>query len=152
MFRLLSSLALVMFASLLPSLASADEYVRMQNRWKPDNWIHVENGFVQASQAQPGWWSADWVLEPAGDGRHVRFRNRWTSAYLHVEYGALQAGSIQPGWWSAMWVIESVINQNEFHRVRNRWTGAYLHVEHHQIQAGQIEPGWWSAMWRMHGL
>lgn len=152
MLNILSRLALLFVITLMPGFASADQYVQMQNRWKPDQWIHVEHGPVQVGQVQQGWWSKDWVIEPVGDGQHVRFKNRWKNTYLHVEYGPLMAGNIQPGWWSAMWILEDGPYGTNFHRLRNRWTGVYMHIEFGQLMAGQIQPGWWSAMWTLHGM
>jgi hypothetical protein len=39
-----------------------DGWSYIQNRWQPNEWIHVENqtGFAQYAGAQVGWYSAMW--------------------------------------------------------------------------------------------
>lgn len=37
-------------------------YLRIVNRWKPDQMIHIQNGAPQAGVAPAGWWSAQWVI------------------------------------------------------------------------------------------
>ncbi len=120
-------------------------YRKIGNRWQTDKYIHVENG-LKATTIQPGWWSAQWVLEPVAGTQYYRIRNRYTSAYLHAEYGTLQAGSIQSGWHTAQWLLESV--QSHF-RIRNRYHNTYLHVENGPLELGPADPSWGSAQWRI---
>jgi Astacin (Peptidase family M12A)/Ricin-type beta-trefoil lectin domain len=35
---------------------------RIQNRWKPEQHLHIENGVLDASAIRPEWWSAQWIL------------------------------------------------------------------------------------------
>jgi len=122
-------------------------YVRIQNRWKPSEYLAVQQGpLVSDPSVQEGWWSAMWTLEPVPGTEFHRFRNRWTGVAIHCEDGPVTAGEIEPGWWSAMWVLEPVPGSS-FHRIRNRWKGTYLHTENGRLELGEIEPGWWSAMW-----
>jgi hypothetical protein len=46
-------------------VADAQPYMWLQNRWKPEQFIHIETGAVQAGPIQPGWWSAMWNIRPA---------------------------------------------------------------------------------------
>jgi hypothetical protein len=113
-------------AVLWPLAASAQGgFVRLESVWKPGEQIHIETGAPTSSATQPGWQSADWLLEPAGAGQ-VRIKNRWRGTYLHLESGALAAGAIQPGWQSAIWVTESA--GEGVLRFRNAWKGTYLNI------------------------
>jgi len=133
----------------LPSVAEAQEsYVRIESVWKPNHQINIETGSPIASETQPTWWSADWVLEPAGRDQ-VRIKNRWKGTYLHLETGRLTAGPIEPGWLSAMWVMENA--GQGLTRFQNAWKGTYLNIESGTLTAGPIQPGWNSAMWRVKG-
>jgi len=120
-------------------------FVRIENRWRPGQFINVEHGLT-SGPAQRGWHSADWAIDDLGDG-HVRIGNRWREGhYLHVESGRLESGPIQAGWHSAQWTVERA---DGFVRLRNRWTGHYIHVENGRLEAGAIQPGWHSAMWSL---
>lgn len=35
---------------------------RIQNRWKPDQYLHVENGVIQSGTILAGWHSSLWIL------------------------------------------------------------------------------------------
>jgi len=81
------------------------DYIRLQNRWKPEQFLNIEHGRLESGPIQPGWFSAMWLLEDA-DAGFVRLRNRWKpDEFIHVEYGTVASGAIQPGWYSAMWGI-----------------------------------------------
>lgn len=124
------------------------EFVRIENRWRPSEFVHVEHGLA-FGPIQPGWHSAQWVIERTEDG-YFRIANRWRDTdYLHVENGRLESGPILPGWHSAMWVIEPA--EQPYVRIRNRWRPEqYIHVERGRLRAGRIQPGWHSAMWLIH--
>lgn len=117
-----------------------------QNRWKPNQHIHVEFGKVEAGKIENGWWSAQWLIEDAGNG-YVRIKNRWKNTYLNNETGKLAIGKIESGWWSAQWIIENA--GDGYVRFKNRWKGTYLHNQYGNLQLGTIESGWWSAQWRI---
>lgn len=86
-------------------LEQVGQFVRLRSV-SSGNYLHVENGPLVLGPAQPGWWSAMWIIEQV-DGAHVRLRNRWRrNLYIHIENGRVEAGPIQPGWWSAMWRLE----------------------------------------------
>jgi hypothetical protein len=133
---------------LFPAVAAAFE--RIENRWKPDQAIHIEHGAVEASPAEPSWWSAQWTVEPGAGEGYVRLRNRWKpDQYLHIQRGSVEASTIEPGWWSAQWRVEPVAGEG-FVRLANRWKpDHYLHIEQGSLAAGPIEEGWWSAQWAL---
>ena len=134
------------------SLASAQEFVQLENRWQKDGkttyTIHVQEPTPAAGRVEPGWWSKDWIVEDAGGG-FVRFKNRWRGTYLHVQNAELECGEIQPGWWSAQWVLEPT--GDNFFRIKNRWRNTYLHIQNAGLEAGAIQPNWWSAQWALKG-
>jgi len=65
--------------------ASAQTFVRIENRYRPAMQVNVEAGPVTASQTQPSWWSADWVFEPTGAANTYRIKNRYKGTYLNIE-------------------------------------------------------------------
>jgi hypothetical protein len=129
--------------------APSESYVRIENRWKPDQQINVETGALASSPAQPGWFSADWIFEPVADGNYVRIKNRFTGAYIHQQNGRLEAGAMQRDWQSAMWQTEPA--DDGFYRLKNRKTGDYLNIENGTLEVGKALPGWQSAMWKLTG-
>jgi len=137
--------AVALLLALGAAPATAQTFVRLQNRWTGD-YIHVENGFPESGTIREGWFSAMWVVEPVPGTEYRRLKNRYTGKYLHVENGPLQQGDIQPGWFSAMWTQEPVPG-TDYYRFQNRYTGKYLHVEGGPLQVGDIQQGWFSAMW-----
>lgn len=144
----ITSTLLTLITALFMSAATADSFYRIQNHWKPNQEINLETGAPTSSPTKPGWWSADWILEPTGEPGHVRLKNRWKGTYLNVENGSLQATAIKPGWWSAMWRLEPA--SQGLYRIRNKWKpNDYLNIEHGRLEASAIKPGWWSAKWRI---
>jgi len=122
-------------------------FQHLVNRWTSEH-IHNQSQRLELGGIQPGWWSAQWVLEPVvGEPAFVRIRNRWTDEYLHNQNRRLELGGIQPGWWSAQWVLEPVAGAPSYVRIRNRWTDEYLHNENRLLELGGIQPDWWSAQW-----
>lgn len=132
---------------LIAGAADAAPFKRIENRWKPGQYIHVEHGDVEAGPIKMGWFSAQWKLRRA-DG-FIRFENKWKPGqFLHIEHGDLELGPIEPGWWSAQWTMEPA--EAGFSRICNRWKqGQCLHIEQGDLEVGEVEPGWWSAMWRL---
>lgn len=138
----------IVAAGLPLTVGAQESYVRIESDWKPTQQINIETGAPVSSETKPGWWSADWVLEPVGrDQDQVRIKNRWKGTYLHLETGTLTAGSIQPGWHSARWVMESA--GQGLTRFQNVWKGTYLNIQDGALTAGPIQHGWNSAMWRV---
>lgn len=123
----------------------AQDFFHLQNRWKPNEFIHVEEPNPSAGAIQSGWWSAQWILEPI-DG-YYQIKNRWRNEFLHIQNGPIECGSIQPGWWSAQWALEPVAGTS-FYRIRNRWKPEIaLNNQQGYLEAGPVDLGWWSAQW-----
>lgn len=36
---------------------------RIQNRWKPEQYLHIENGMIQSGTIEPNWDSANWIID-----------------------------------------------------------------------------------------
>ena len=130
---------------------------RLKNGWladgngrRPDQYIHLENGRLEAGPVNPGWLSARWRIDTVAgpDNRkvhHIRNASK-PELYLHVERGQLECGPIQPGWHSALWEFEPIDNSTV--RVRNLWRREmYLHMQTGQLSAGPINKDWHSARW-----
>ena len=80
-------------------------YFWIENKWKPDHRINVENGAIAAGPIQDGAWSAHWELKKYSEGVYW-IENRWkTGERIHVENGKLECGKIQDGANNAMWNI-----------------------------------------------
>ena len=157
--RILSAAATLMLI-ILSTGAQAQEFIRIKCRWqkdgKTDYRIHIQNPSVDAGATNPGWWSADWVMEKVEGADFYRIRNRWkkdgtNDFYLHNQNGTLEAGAIQPGWWSAHWALEKV--DATYYRIKNRWKPTeYLNIQGPALACGAAEPGWWSAQWALEGF
>lgn len=150
--RVLPKMICLAFVALISiHQASAQEFIRLENRWKPAEQIHNQTGPVTSGPTEPGWYSAQWLTEPLAGGKYFRLKNRWKGNYLHNQNGTLELGAIEPGWNSAMWVFETTDIPGYF-RVQNLWTKQYLHNENGSLELGAIQPNWWSAQWRLLGF
>ena len=88
---------------------------RIRNRWKPDRFLHVENGRLDATAILPHWESAFWTLirQESRHGEAYLLRNLWRSdIYIGLDANyELKAGTLSElidG--SALW---RVIDVNE---------------------------------------
>ncbi|MEQ8302930.1 MAG: hypothetical protein RIB47_06035 [Cyclobacteriaceae bacterium] len=130
-------------------VVAAQDFFQLKNRWKPNEYIHVEQPSPASSGIQPGWWSAQWIFEPVPGTAFYKIKNRWRNQYLHVEQGPLVCGDIQSGWWSAQWQLEAIPGTS-FNRLRNRWKpNVAIHNQNGRLEAGDIQAGWWSAQWEL---
>jgi hypothetical protein len=126
----------------------AQDFYQFKNRWKPEEFIHVEQPQPASGTIQPGWHSAQWTLELV-DQYYYKIKNRWRNEYLHIENGGLACGAIQPGWWSAQWILEP-IEGTDLYRIRNRWKPeVVIHNQNGMLEASAVQLGWWSAQWAM---
>jgi len=129
--------------------ATSQNFIKLKNRWKPAEYIHVEQPTPASGSIQPGWHSAQWLLEPVAGTSFYKIKNRWKNQYLHIQQGPLAIGDIQPGWWSAQWQVEAIPGTS-FYRIRNRWKPTVaIHNQNGRLEAGTIQDGWWSAQWEM---
>lgn len=142
--RVTFSIAVVILMISATSI-TAQNFYQLQNRWKSNEFIHVQEPNPSAGAIEPGWWSAQWILEPI-DG-YYQIKNRWRNEFLHIQNGPISSGAIQPGWWSAQWALEPVAGTS-FYRIRNRWKPEIaLNNQQGYLEAGPIDLGWWSAQW-----
>lgn len=127
--------------------AASSGYVRIQNSWYKQNYIHNQNGKIEQGAIQPNWWSSQWKIVPAHSG-WVRIQNKWKSdQYLHNQNGKLEVGTIQPNWASAMWKLVPV--HSGWVRIQNSWyKDHYIHNQNGKIELGPIQNNWASAMWK----
>lgn len=144
--RIKTATILIILQATLFSVDAQDFY-QIQNRWT-NEFIHVEQPRPSAGAIQPGWWSAQWILEPVSSTGYYQIKNRWKNEYLHIQNGPLECGAIQPGWWSAQWALEPVAGTS-FVRIRSRWKPEVaLHNQQRVLEAGTIDLSWWSAQWQ----
>lgn len=130
------------------SPAVAQDYVRIQNRWKPNEAIHTESGNPTASAAQPGWHSADWNFELTNDPNVYFIRNRYRGTALVFDLTSTpKQGSM--GSPNAAWSVTRT--PEGFYQIGDR-NGRFLHVQNGVLQLGDIQPGWWSAQWTLPGF
>lgn len=120
----------------------------ISNFWAGDWFLHIQQGVIEATPIEPGWWSAQWRFEKVGS--YYRIKNRWKqNEFLHVQFGQLEAGEIDSGWWSAQWTIEKF---SSYYRIKNRWTNEYINVEGGSLKASTLDGDWWSARWYFNEL
>jgi hypothetical protein len=43
--------------------ADGQTYARIQNKWKPDQYLHIQQGPLEAGSIKDGWWSAQWHVQ-----------------------------------------------------------------------------------------
>ncbi len=143
-------------AALVLGLACAGsvqaQNVRIQSALVAGQEVHIEKGAPEVSATQPGWLSAQWVVEPIAAGSStVRFKSAWKGTYLNVETGSLQATAVPAGFTSSQWALEAVAGQPGSYRLRNVWKGTYLHNEQRKLEVGSVPAGAAGAVWRLAG-
>lgn len=137
--------AVLLFMS---SAAQAQQVYQIQNRWKTNEYLHVEQPTPASGAIQPGWLSAQWIFEPVSGRPYVKIKNKWRNQYLHIEKGPLMCGTIEPGWYSAHWSLEPVAGTSSY-RIRSRWKPQVaLHNQNGKLETGSVDLGWWSAQWQ----
>ena len=145
----LKTIFLCTAAFFLCSCLSAQDYFRLENRWKPNECLHNENGTVESSAMHDGAWSAQWKIIPIGD--FYRLENRWKpNECLHNENGKIESGPMHNGAWSAQWKIMPI---GDFYRLENRWkANECLHNENGKTESSYMHNGAWSAQWKIEGF
>jgi hypothetical protein len=119
-----------------PVVQAAPEPEKMVRlRWMKNEAIHIENGPPTYGAIQPGWWSAQWIMEEQrGENRErlMSFRNRWQGGYLMVRNGeVIRADPANqnvrtPADLEEMWVVEGILDQGV--TLRHARTGTYLNT------------------------
>ncbi|WP_448657450.1 RICIN domain-containing protein [Sphingomonas sp. CJ99] len=56
------------------------KFVRIRNVAAPDRYLNIEPGRLEYGAIQPGWWSADWILEPYDPDATARIINERDAA------------------------------------------------------------------------
>jgi hypothetical protein len=65
----------------------------IQNRWKPDQYLNIQAGFIQSTPIQPGSTSARWTFEPVPGSNVFQIHNvGQPDKYLNIVNGILTAG------------------------------------------------------------
>lgn len=80
------------------------------------NYLHVQNGPLNCSGIDFGWWSAQWEIVPAGGSGLYQVRNRWKNNYLSSDNGSLVSDNGQSP--AAQWFIEETGSNNTY-TIRN---------------------------------
>ena len=138
--------------------AFAQDYFRIENRWKPSERINHQRGeVVDSSNVPDGYHSAMWEIELFEDRddssiKSEQLKSRWKGTYLHNEGNILTAGAVEPHWQSRSWRILPVSNGSRYFRIQSVYTKGYLHIENGRLEVGEIQPGWYSAMWSIEDL
>jgi hypothetical protein len=147
----LAAAALLGLGGLVGRPVAAQSYVRIENVARPTLQVNVETGKAQASAAEAGWWSADWVFEPvAGVTNTYRIKNRYRGTYLNVEKGPVESSAVPAAFLSSQWVLESQADGS--YRIRNQWKRTYLQLHQDTLAVGEAGAGWTSASWQLRGF
>lgn len=125
---------------------------RLQNVWKPSQFIHIENGAPEASNVPAVYSSSQWGLESVSGTQVVRLVSRWKpDQVLTISNGTLVAAPASTSDSNSHWELEWV--SGDEYRLKNRaQPSQYVHVEYGRLQVGSIQPGWWSARWKLINL
>lgn len=121
---------------------------RLQNVWRTNQFINIENGLVEASNVPATYFSSQWIFEPVSGTAVVRMVNRWKPEQaLTIANGNLTTANATKTDTNSHWELERA--GSEEYRLKNRAQPTqYIHVENGRLQAGAIQPGWWSARWK----
>jgi hypothetical protein len=115
--------------------AVAQDYVRIGNRLKPGQYLHVERGSIASGEIERHWWSAQWRLPPVPGTEFFWIINRAKSVPLHVVRG------------ESSWAVEPVPGMG-YVRLRNRErSGEYLHMVRGALQSGPVPAALASSHW-----
>lgn len=122
---------------------------RLQNVWLPTQFIHIENGALEAGNVPPGYWSSQWDITPVTGTSFMRLTNRWKpEQVLTINNGTLTATSAAKTDTNSHWELEKVTTDE--YRLKNRAQPTqYIHNQSGSLQVGSIQPGWWSARWKL---
>ncbi len=129
--------------ALRPQNDVATNVVSIENRWKPGQFISLNNAKMYATQ--PTTFKIEQV-----DGPWFRLLDTKSGNYLNFEKEQLNSGNIQPGWWSAQ--FRKVPTEEGYFRLQCRMKGGiyYLHIEHGKLECSRLgDMGWWSAQWKL---
>lgn len=127
-------------------LTHGDGRHQIQNRWKPEQYIHQNFDKIECATIKQEWLAAQWEFEPVVSEGYFKIKNADKGTYLHVEHGKVESTEIAPGWHSAQWQLERVPG-TELVRIKNRWKQTYLHIENGPLTCSNIGNGAHSSQW-----
>ncbi|PLX16245.1 MAG: hypothetical protein C0599_15680 [Salinivirgaceae bacterium] len=125
-------------------LTHGDGKHQIQNRWKPEKYIHQNFGPLECNTIKQEWLTAQWEFIPF-EG-YFKIKNVDKGTYLHMEKGKIESGEIADGWHSAQWQLEKVPG-TQFVRIKNRWKQTYLNIESGPLKCTEIGEGAHSSHW-----
>ena len=136
--------------------------VRLRNRWRDNQFIHLEHEALEVGAIEPGWHSAHWSLQAVEDSPFVVIRNALHAHhFLQMRDSGLTCGlllgpgqlldrfpvSPSPASQGAHWYIER-IKGTTFVRFRNRWRhDCYINCEGGSLEATPVGDAFQSAHW-----
>ena len=127
----------------------AGKFVRIENVWKKDNVLQIENGPLSSAPINDGAWSANWVFKTVPNTKYIWIENRWKPGLrLNIETGTLTASTINDNSQSAQWELK-LVGENSY-RIDNRWQGEKsIHIENGKIECSGISSMAQSALWKI---
>ena len=127
----------------------AGKFVRIENVWKKDNVLQIENGPLSSAPINDGAWSANWFFKTVPNTKYIWIENRWKPGLrLNIETGTLTASTINDNAQSAQWELK-LVGENSY-RIDNRWQGEKsIHIENGKIECSGISSMAQSALWKI---
>lgn len=141
----------------MSGVASAQDFYRIENRWKPTERINTQSSTEAQSTIVPdAYSSAHWEIEFTRDvndpnENFIRLKNRWRNSYLGVENGRIVTTPELTTGRHSSWILQGV-GTTGFFRLQNAGTLGYLNNQNGQLEVGAVQPSWWSAMWSIKDL
>jgi hypothetical protein len=115
----LPAIALALLFLFLPSLASAQTWVRIKNQWT-GQYLFESGGKVVYGEPSAFDQTAQWSMASDGSG-HYRFQNRNSGDYMNIEhqYGWVECDAGSLNWSSEKW--NWVLQSGYVYRVQSIW-------------------------------
>ncbi|ASU36394.1 RICIN domain-containing protein [Mucilaginibacter xinganensis] len=100
------------------------EFVKLKNSFN-NMYLNNQQGPPQATNIDPGWWSAQWQVLDIPNSHYVSIKNRWKENYLLVDQRGYVTFTDNYADRAGYWTMETTNDQNVY-RFRNLMTGGYL--------------------------
>lgn len=97
-------------------------FVRIKN-YAADAYLHNQNGPLNCSGIDMGWWSAQWEMLPVSGTNYYVIRNRWKNLYISTDNGSMLSQNGQSA--NAYWTIDDA-GTNNMYTIKNVATNAKL--------------------------
>lgn len=148
----------------LPMLALAQqtrrvEYVRIQNKENPEQYIHCENGKPEVGEIEPDWWSAQWEFlalpnpyngtrGPQGQTMYV-LRNRWKPKQsLNFNDNSANMGPTSYSNSRYWFYLEPA--GGGYYRIRSGLQNTSgFHMNTGSLRLGYVREEWENALWKL---